>query len=181
MEKKNNLLVILVVVLSVLVGVLGSFIIYDKVLVKDDNVEDKTSGNDKNSNENTNVEDKEIDSDSEKKKYYGTYTVKYYENVDKDIKANKESSITLNSDNTFVFTYNVCAYMMDVKGTYEVKDNKIILSNLTADFQDVLESHLNGRNNLEFIIVSENEIYLSFEHELACTIAGNKYGTFVKE
>ena len=101
--------------------------------------------------------------------------------MDKDIKANKESSITLNSDNTFVFTYNVCAYMMDVKGTYEIKDNKIILSNLTADFQDVLENHLNGHNNLEFIILSENEIYLSFEDDLACTAEGNKYGTFVKE
>ena len=30
-------------------------------------------------------------------------------------------------------------------------------------------------------ILSENEIYLSFEDDLACTAEGNKYGTFVKE
>ena len=126
MENKNNILVILVVILSVLVGGLGSFIVYDKVLNKDTNIEDTTGENkveENPTNGNNNI--------SKEDKYYGTYTVKYYENTNEDIKANAESSLTLNSDNTFVFNCNVCAGMMDVKGKYEIKDNKIILSNLT--------------------------------------------------
>ena len=176
MEKKNNILIILIIILSVLVGGLGSFIVYDKVLNKDTNVGDTTNENkveENTTNENDNI--------SKEDNYYGTYTVKYYENTNEDIKANKESSLTLNTDNTFVFNYNACAGMIDVKGKYEIKDNKIILSNLTSGYQDVLDGNLNGHTNLEFIIVSENEIYLNFEYDFACTIAGNKAGSFVKE
>ena len=64
MKKLNNkgftLIEVLavVVILSVLFGVLGSFIIYDKLLNNNTNVEDKASGSDKDSNENTNVANK---------------------------------------------------------------------------------------------------------------------------
>lgn len=166
MEKKNNILIIIIVILSILVGGLGSFIIFDKFLNEDSCTVDDSLNN------------KDV---LEKKDFYGTYVFEYNENADEIIRNNKESTLTLNKDNTFIFNYNMCAGMLDVKGSYEVKDNKIILSDLVSGYQDVVNGNLNGRTTLEFVIISENEIYLDLEYDLACTVVGKNYGTFVKK
>ncbi|MBQ7137289.1 MAG: hypothetical protein IJO43_04870 [Bacilli bacterium] len=61
---------------------------------------------------------------------------------------------------------------------------KIVLSNLTTQYepdQEALDFNLSGRKTLEFIIVSENGIYLNLEEDMfACTITGTENGTFVK-
>ena len=71
--------------------------------------------------------------------------------------------------------------MMNTTGKYEVKNNKIILSELHDTEEGLLNTQLNGRTTLEFIIVSDNEIYLDSDKAFGCTIHGNKYGSFVKE
>ena len=71
--------------------------------------------------------------------------------------------------------------MMNTTGKYEVKNNKIILSELQDTEKELLDTNLNGRKTLEFIIVSDNEIYLNSDKPFACTIHGNKYDSFIKE
>jgi len=127
-------------------------------------------------NEETNIDNDVLDNS----KYYGTYTVKY--NEDFDMKENVPSTLTLNSNNSFVFVWNICRGMMEVNGVYNIIDNKIILSDLTAAYdKEILDYHLGDRTTLEFVIVSENEIYLNLETEMfACTITGNQNGSFIK-
>ena len=45
----------------------------------------------------------------------------------------------------------------------------------------MVNGNLNGRTTLEFVIISENEIYLDLEYDLACTVVGKNYGTFIKK
>ena len=177
MEKQSKFLVIVIIVLSILVGVLGSFIIFDKYTRDNNDVNEiKDEDNDKNEETNNEV------NDSDNQKYLGTYTVKFNENYEG--KGAAPSSLTLNSDGTFLFGWNICHAITGVVGNYNIVDNKIVLSNLATKYepdQSTLDFNLDGKTTLEFVIVSENEIYLDFDKEMfGCTITGSQNGSFVK-
>lgn len=175
MDNKSKFLVTTIIVLSLLVGALGGFVFFDKIYKTDNNKNEiKEESNDLNEEPNT---DNKV---SDNSKYYGTYTVKY--NDDSVWIENVPSTLTLNSDDSFIFVWNICSGMTEVKGVYNIIDNKIVLSNLTSIYeQETLDLNLDGKTTLEFVIVSENEIYLNLETEMfACTIAGNQNGSFVK-
>lgn len=178
MDKKKNLLIPIIVLVIAVAAIL---FVGNKVLNSSTNNEG--TNNEQTNNEQTNNEE----SNNVEYNVVGSYTVKYSE--DKSIygpneiryDSNNPSTLTLNADNTFVFVWNVCAGMMNTTGKYEVKNNKIILSELQDTERDLLNTQLNGRTTLEFIIVSDNEIYLNSDKPFACTIHGNKYGSFIKE
>jgi len=57
MEKKENMLMVLVIILSIFVIFLSSYLIYDKVLNKDNNVDNNTNNNiTQNNDENNNLQ-----------------------------------------------------------------------------------------------------------------------------
>lgn len=178
MDKKKNLLIPIIVLVIAVAAIL---FVGNKVLNSSTNNEG--TNNEQTNNEQTNNEE----SNNVEYNVVGSYTVKYSE--DKNIyglndyryDSNNPSTLTLNADNTFVFVWNVCAGMMNTTGKYEVKNNKIILSELQDTERDLLNTQLNGRTTLEFIIVSDNEIYLNSDKAFGCTIHGNKYGSFIKE
>ena len=178
MDKKKNLLVPIIVLVIAVAAIL---FVGNKVL--NSNTNNEGTNNEQTNNEQTNNEE----SNNVEYNVIGSYTVKYSE--DKNIygpneyryDSNNPSTLTLNADNTFVFVWNVCAGMMNTTGKYEVKNNKIILSELHDTEEGLLNTNLSGRTTLEFIIVSDNEIYLDSDKAFGCTIHGNKYGSFVKE
>lgn len=176
MENKNNVLVVIIVILAILVGGLGSFIIYDKVLSKDTKAESTTTEN--NVEGNTTVEDNNISKEND---YLGTYTLKVKDNAPEGKKGEAPSSLKLNDDNTFEFVANMCTGMLTIKGEYSIDNNSIILKNLKAheDYQSMVDLNLRGKDTLEFAIVSKNEIYLVNEN-FGCVLSGNEYGSFVK-
>ena len=178
MEKKKNLLVPIIVLVIAVAAIL---FVGNKVL--NSNTNNEETNNVETNNEETNNEE----SNNVEYNVIGSYTVKYSEDENiygpNDYRYDKSnpSTLTLNADNTFVFVWNVCAGMMNTTGKYEVKNNKIILSELQDTERELLDTQLNGRTTLEFIIVSDNEIYLDSDKAFGCTIHGNKYGSFVKE
>ena len=178
MEKKKNLLVPIIVLVIAVAAIL---FVGNKVL--NSNTNNEGTNNVETNNEETNNEE----SNNVEYNVIGSYTVKYNEDESiygpNDYRYDKSnpSTLTLNADNTFVFVWNVCAGMMNTTGKYEVKNNKIILSELYDTEEGLLNTQLNGRTTLEFVIVSDNEIYLDSDKAFGCTINGNKYGSFVKE
>ena len=183
MDKKKNLLIPIIVLVIAVAAIL---FVGNKVLNSSTNNEgtnNEQTNNEQTNNEQTNSEE----SNNVEYNVVGSYTVKYSE--DENIygpneyryDSNNPSTLTLNADKTFVFVWNVCAGMMNTTGKYEVKNNKIILSELQDTEKELLDTNLNGRKTLEFIIVSDNEIYLNSDKAFGCTIHGNKYGSFIKE
>lgn len=172
MEKKSNKgYIIVILILSVLLVAVSGYLVYDKFLSKEYVKEENAQNNHKDDN-NENVVDNN---------YIGTYVFKYNDKATEDIKANEESLLILKNDNTFYLEWNACAGMIGTTGNYNINNNKIILSNLKSNYQDILDTNLQGRKTLEFVIVSEDEIYLDMDEDsMACTMVGNKYGTFVK-
>lgn len=168
LKKQNTLLIILLIISVLIIGVLSGFLISNKLNEKDND----TSLND--FSENNDLQDDNENS------YLGLYTVKYNSNASENIRNNMESSLLLKDDNTFIFNYNVCSGMLEVTGDYVIDNERVVLSNLQSGYQDVLIGNLNGEDTLTFVIVSYDEIYLDLEEDLACTISGNKYGSFVK-
>ena len=170
MEKKNTILIILIVILSILVGGLGSYIIFDKALSKDSTNENEINQNETNKN-----------TDDTKEKYIGTYTLNFKDNAPEDVKEAGVSSIKLNDDDTFEFIANMCSGMLTINGNYSIGDNTIVLKDFKVheDFESMIEVNLRGKDTLEFAIVSENEIYL-INSQFGCTLNGNQYGSFIK-
>lgn len=176
MEKKNNKLMILVIILLVAVG--GVFFIGKTLLNKENKEEINEEINEEIKDDTTNKEEELY----EKADFVGTYKVEYNEDVnDSPFDGATPSTITFNDDNTFVFVWNVCAGMMNTTGKYEIKNNKIVLSDLNDTEKELLDTNLEGSKTLEFAIISKDEIYLDSEERLACTFNGNKYGSFVKQ
>ena len=178
MDKKKNLLVPIIVLVIAVAAIL---FVGNKVL--NSNTNNEETNNVETNNEETNNEE----SNNVEYNVIGSYTVKYSEDEniygpnDYRYDSSNPSTLTLNADNTFVFVWNVCAGMMNTTGKYEVKNNKIILSELHDTEEGLLNTNLSGRTTLEFIIVSDNEIYLDSDKAFGCTIHGNKYGSFIKE
>lgn len=170
MEKSNKFLIVAIVILSVLLVGVSGYVVYDKFL-STENVKEENIQND-NKNDNETVVDKN--------NYVGIYTFKYNDKASDDIKDNEESTLILKSDSTFYFEWNACSGMIGTTGNYNINNNKIVLSNLKSNYQEMLDTNLQGRKNLEFTIVTENEIYLNLDEDMACTVAGNQYGLFVK-
>lgn len=169
LKKQNTLLILLLMISILIIGLLGGFLLANSI-----------SKNNSSSDENNTDHNSKTDTNLEENKYLGLYTIKYNENANESIKNDLESSLQLKNDKTFLFVYNACFGMLEVTGNYVIDNNRIILSNLTSGYQEQLETNLNGKTNLEFIIVSQNEIYLNLEENFACTISGNNYGSFVK-
>ena len=169
MEKKNNILIIAIIILSILVVGLGGYIIFDKVLNNGTDVEETKKVNE------------DVTKDDSNKKYLGSYTLTYKDNAPEDIKGNAVSSLKLNEDGTFEFIANMCSGMLTINGNYSVNNEVIVLKDLQVheDYKDMLELNLNGKTTLVFSIVSENEIYL-LDSNVGCVVDSNVYGTFVK-
>ena len=103
MEKKNNILIIAIIILSILVVGLGGYIIFDKVLNNGTDVEETKKVNE------------DVTKDDLNKKYLGSYTFTYKDNAPEDIKGNAVSSLKLNEDDTFEFIANMCSGMLTIK------------------------------------------------------------------
>lgn len=163
--EKNTILIILIVVLSILVGCLGSYIVFDKTQNKDYTADNKT-------NENTN---------NKIKKHIGTYILTFKNNAPEEVKGAGISSLKLNDNETFEFVANMCSGMLTINGNYFINNNTIVLKDFKVheDFQNMIETNLHGKDTLEFAIVSEKEIYL-INSQFGCTLDGNEYGTFIK-
>jgi len=171
-KKFNIILIILLVIAVFVIGLLVGRILYGS-----DNQNETTSNNAVNQNSTNNEEEK----DEAPNPYLGKYILTYNEQYADYAESYVASFISLKKDNTFTFVYNQCNDMNNVEGTYSIKDNRIILSNMTAYYHDDFEFHLEGATTIEFKIISDNEIYLEWYDMFACTHAGTKYGTFIKE
>jgi len=122
-DKKSKLLIYIIAILTTLsVGSIG-YLVYDKVLNKD-NCDNKCSEN-KNENCNCpkceeNIGNNEIDKDVD----YALETGKYISEIDEEI-------LTLNADNTFEFKFFhfYCDIPLEpLHGTYKRRFNKLILT-----------------------------------------------------
>ena len=155
MDKKSAIITVSVTVIAVVVGLCLIYFLSNKDNSKNNVTTDKN--------------------------YIGTYTLKLKDNAPDDVKGAAPSQLTLNEDNTFSFTANMCNGMLAIKGNYSVNDGTIVLENLKSreDYQSTVDLNLRGKDTLEFKIVSENEIYLVNEM-FACTLSGNQYGSFIK-
>ena len=107
--------------------------------------------------------------------YAGTYVFK--SNTDQDA----SFALKLNENNTAILYYNMCNGWTSIQANYEVSNGDIVLSNLVPNdsVKDTITYQLNGRTNLKFTIVSDDEMYLNSDN-LGCNVAGNSEGTLVK-
>ena len=135
----------IILILSLLVIGLGSYVIFDKVINK--------SADNGNSDKKENSNNSQVVANS----YVGTYT------SDKG-DGSAPSSITFNEDYTFEFLINVCSGMIKVNGKYKVSDSKIELSDFDTPSYKTLETNLRGKTTLEFGISSKQQIYLMVEN-----------------
>lgn len=130
----------------------------------------------------TNKEKKEeIPKETPKNNYVGVYKLKYNDNAPDYVKGNLEATLELLNNNTFVFNYNICSGMLEVKGFYSVGSDTILLTNLSSELKEQLQTNLDGKTSISFKIISEDELYLDLENDMACTISGNEYGSFIKK
>lgn len=155
--KKSYLVIILVSVFIVLGGLL--FYNYTKNSVQDDKETTENKDNIPTKENNTNIS--------------GNYIVTYTDKATEAAKANVKSTLTINSDATFLFQYNNCDMMQEISGKYEIKDN--ILTLLDTD-------KIKYGKNITFTIVSNDEIYLN--DSIGCVLSAQEYqkgyGSFKK-
>lgn len=116
----------------------------------------------------------------------GKYIIKYNENAINGISDNDPSSIELNDDGTYNFSVNMCSKMVNVNGKYEIDKNNLIFTSFNPEVGSVEEfmEYVNDDNTLKFIILNEDEFYLSEIYGNIvgwCLIEGNEYGSFQKD
>ena len=160
MENKSDTKGLLLVVFIVISVLLAGFVIYDKVLKKENCDCPKTDCQCEKCKECEKCNNAcDVASD-----YLGGYGIaaltEEYKNV-----ADKKSNIVFKADGTWSANRNSCHGYDNISGTYKMEENDIILSS------DSLDS---GKTVLTIVSGDSSDIYLLYEKELNITGCSNR-------
>lgn len=140
--KKN----IVIIVLSCLLIALGGYLVCDKFLTKEVNTKEEEN---KEQKENLEI------------KAYSYYTEESGEYI---LKLNTETK-------TYEMQLNACSGILDINGSYEINNDKLILKEIKHDSDDsfVLPS------TVEFIIENDNKMVLN--QDFSCIVKGQVFNS----
>ena len=134
MENKSDKKGILLVVFIVMALLLAGFIVYDKLLKK----ETCNCPKDECKCEKCTTNDSKIDTDYENNYSYGGLSSKYR------IGHDGKSYLQFNVDGSWTAKRNECEFYDDISGTYEIKNEKIILKSSKFDSKEVALDIVSG-------------------------------------